>query len=455
MENGIRAGNSPISSNTDGAPGACPLCGSDDVICNGLGVIHYDVPLDDERFGKLFRCPSFPASLDLQRQEAVRKFSNLAFHSDRTFANFDTGLKLPMAERNSLEMAYSVAFSFAQEPVGWLLLEGTYGCGKTHLAAAVGNYRLAKGDLVLFVTAPDLLDHLRSTYGPTPEASYEETFERFRSAPLVILDDLGVENPSPWAQEKLFQLLNHRYSARLPTVVTTNADLDNLDERVRSRLLDTNLIRRVRISAPDYRSSVQNERKQLASNLKLYSAMTFDTFDTHGQLLPEERKNLQKALRIAQAYAETPKDWLVFIGTYGCGKTHLAAAIAHSLQARGVNVMFLTAPDLLDHLRVTFSPESNVTFDARFHAVRNAPFVVLDDLGMESATPWAKEKMHQLLDHRYITELPTVITTAREIESFDGHIQSRILDERRCTVFGIETPSYSVRQRRRNQRGSR
>ena len=43
-------------------------------------------------------------------------------------------------------------------------LEGAYGCGKTHLAAAVGNYRLEKGDQVLFITMPDLLDHLRASF---------------------------------------------------------------------------------------------------------------------------------------------------------------------------------------------------------------------------------------------------------------------------------------------------
>ena len=94
-------------------------------------------------------------------------------------------------------------------------------------------------------------------------------FDRLRNAPLLILDDLGVENPSAWAQEKLFQLLNHRYSHMLPTVITTNADLDMLDPRIRSRLLDDTIIHRIRISAPDYRTPVQNQRDELSS-LPLY-----------------------------------------------------------------------------------------------------------------------------------------------------------------------------------------
>jgi DNA replication protein DnaC len=447
-------GSSQTSSNTDHDPNVCSICGKTP-ICHGLGVMRYDVPLGDPRFGKLFRCPNNPVDSDTERQEKLRKISNLSAFGAKTFANFNTDLRLTPPQQMSLEMAFKVAMDFAQNPDGWLLLEGTYGCGKTHLAAAVGNARLEQGDMVLFVTAPDLLDHLRSAYGPSSEIGYDETFDRVRNAPLLILDDLGVENPSQWAQEKLFQLFNYRYSHRIPTVITTNTDLDKLDDRIRSRLLDVNLMRRVKIDAPDYRSSVQNERDQLLSNLAYYGDMTFETFDPISKLAQDEQKNLQDALNVALDYARNPRGWLVLMGTYGCGKTHLAAAIAHYRQEQGLNVMFITTPDLLDYLRVTYNPGSNVNFDQRFQAVRNAPLLVLDDLGVESASPWAREKLFQIIDHRYVTQLPTIITTAKEIEDINARIISRILDERRCTIFAITGPGYAVRQKRRDSRGSR
>ena len=73
-----------------------------------------------------------------------------------------------------------------------------------------------------------------------------------------------------------------------------------------------------------------------------------------------------------------------------------------SQQERGTQVVFVTAPDLLDYLRVTFSPSSGSSFDRRFQIVRNTPLLVLDDLSTESATAWAKEKLFQLLNHRYV-----------------------------------------------------
>jgi len=438
--------NMPTSSSTD--DGLCSKCGLDP-ICGGLGVIRYDVPIDDPRFGKLFRCPNHPVERDVERQERLRRISNLGAYADKTFESFIVQRPgLAASEQQSLEMAFRVAASFAADPHGWLLLEGHYGSGKTHLAAAVGNARLAKGDPVLFVTTPDLLDHLRNTYNASAEMEYDELFDRIRSAPLLILDDLGVENPSAWALEKLFQLLNHRYSHQLPTVITTNASLDTLDPRIRSRLLDTELIHKIKISAPDYRTSVLNQNYQL-SNLALYRDMTFETFDTRRKVTPEERANLEKALAVARSYAENPEGWLTFTGIYGCGKTHLAAAIAHHQQQAGTNVVFVTVPDLLDHLRLTYGPGAPVSFDQRFHMVRNAPLLILDDLGTENATSWAKEKLFQIVDYRYVGGLPTVITTPNTVESMDARIRSRLMDRRRCMIFAIIGPDFPSRINRR------
>ncbi|MEO8611749.1 MAG: ATP-binding protein [Chloroflexota bacterium] len=446
MGKAISQANTPTSSNTEEADsGICRICGGES-ICEGLGVIRYDVPTDDPRFGKMFRCPNNRIEMDIDRQERMRRISNLDAYSDKSFYNFviDPNTLKP-AESGSLQVALSLAEQFAENPEGWLLLEGQYGCGKTHLAAAVGNIRLQKGDSVLFITTPDLLDHLRSTFGPSSETGYDETFDRIRNVPILILDDLGAENASEWAQEKLFQLLNHRYSRRLSTVITTNVDLDALDPRVRSRLLDNALIKRVKIVAPDYRTSIVTKQYDILSNLALYSEMTFDTFETRRFVTSdEERRNLEQALKVAMDYAESPANWLVLTGPYGSGKTHLAAAIAHYQQMRGVPVMFVTVPDLLDYLRVTFSPDAPVRFDQMFQKVRTSPFLVLDDLLMEGSS-WAKEKLFQIVDYRYVTQLPTVITTYRNPKDLDPRLRSRILDRRKSRYFAIIASDFATR----------
>src|SRR4030095_15498706 len=98
-----------------------------------------------------------------------------------------------------------------------------------HLAAAIANDRRTAGSTAYFVTVPDLLDYLRSAYAPDSKVSYDKVFEAVRTAPLLVLDDLGAHSSTPWAQEKLFQLLNFRYNAALPTVITSNLSDEALD----------------------------------------------------------------------------------------------------------------------------------------------------------------------------------------------------------------------------------
>jgi DNA replication protein DnaC len=142
------------------------------------------------------------------------------------------------------------------------------------------------------------------------------------------------------------------------------------------------------------------------------------------------------------------------MGVYGCGKTHLAAAIANARVAEGHPALFVVVPDLLDHLRATFSPSSQVRFDKRFEEVRRAPLLVLDDLGTESASPWAQEKLYQLFNHRYNARLPTIITMTQTIDKVDPRLRTRMLDLERCTIRGIIAPSYrGAPQRRATRKG--
>ncbi|HLF28376.1 MAG TPA: ATP-binding protein [Anaerolineae bacterium] len=416
---------------------ACP-------ICDDLQWVSLDVPIGHPDFGKLFPCTCQQAERDRSRAEALRASRDIAHLAHMTFATFQSeGHALNVEQRGSLRNAYEGSQRYADEPRGWLLIQGGYGVGKTHLAAAIANACLSQSLPVTFLNTPDLLDHLRGAFSPNAEETYDRRFDDLRESPLLILDDLGTQNATAWAEEKLFQLLNHRYVAKLPTVITTNLPLDDLDPRLSSRLADMDLVRKLPIDAPDFRRSALEQGQSSLSSLAHYHDKTFESFDVReGELSAEERRNLKEALSIARAFAEQPKDWLVFFGTYGSGKTHLAAAIANRRVEQGYPALFVVVPDLLDHLRAAFSPQSNVSYDQRFEEVRTSPLLILDDLGTESATPWAREKLYQIINYRYTARLPTVITTALSPDEFDPRIRSRILDETRCRIIPILAPSY-------------
>ncbi len=377
--------------------------------------------------------------------QRLYRLSNLEAFRGMTFDNFDTKGLVEMGDHQilSLNTARNGAQYFAQHLDGWLLLLGSYGVGKTHLAAAIANFGVSVGVPTLFLTVPDLLDWLRFAYG-AEEVDFETRFDDIRNIRLLVLDDLGTQNTTPWAEEKLYQIFNHRYVSRLPTVITTNQKLDDIDGRIQSRLRDPDLVRVIRIEAPDHRNPAENSTRRQLSSLEFHREQTFGNFSLRemDKLSAEDQKNLATAFHAAQSYAENPSGWLVLTGSYGCGKTHLAAAVANYRAGTNREPLFVVVPDLLDHLRSTFGPSSNVTYDDMFEEVRSASLLVLDDLGTQSATPWAREKLYQILNHRYVAGLPTVITTANSIEEVDPRVRSRMLDTRRCTIYAITAPPY-------------
>ncbi len=414
----------------------CPICG-------GTGYLRQDLPVEHPEFGKLVPCRCRLANQDEERTRKLRAISNLDTMTRFTFDSFvPDGFALSEEQRKSLRLAYETAKAFAAQPSGWLILLGGYGCGKTHLAAAIANEVVNRGEPAIFVVVPDLLDHLRATYSPHSDTAYDQRFEEIRSSSLLILDDLGAHSSTPWAQEKLFQLFNYRYNAQLPTVITSNHELEEIDIRIRSRVNDPHLVQLTKITARDFRGSGIAHGASELSSLTLHADQTFESFNLREQELDREKgENLKRAYTFARAFATNPQDWIAFTGTYGCGKTHLAAAVANEVTQRGEPALFVVVPDLLDHLRATFNPNSLIPYDKRFDEVRKAPLLVLDDLGTESATPWAEEQLDQLFNYRYNARLPTVITMAKDVD-LKPRLKSLILDVGRCTPFEIMAPSY-------------
>ncbi len=393
-------------------------------------------------YGRLIPCQCSQTKLEDSRLQRLQSHSNLGSLTRLTFDNLISQGKSddPSSQERFLR-AFRAATAFAAKPEGWLVFTGPSGSGKTHLAAAIANQRLEQGHRVLFEGIPDLLDHLRSTFAPNSDVSYDELFLELQETPLLVLDDMGVQSSTPWAEEKLFQLINHRFATKLPTVINIAADvsLEDLEDKWRTRLTDPGLSQVHQLAVS--KSSPLDAGGVLS--LELLKSMTFENFDCKRLNLPlEERQNLEQAFKIAHGFAEAPEGWLIFQGQNGCGKTHLAAAIANHRVRHGHQVCFVIVPDFLDHLRSTFAPDSKVTYDELFERVKSTPLLILDDYGEHSSTPWAQEKLYQLINYRYNSRLPMVVTMCSSLEDIETRIGSRLADPRLSLVFNIMAPDY-------------
>jgi len=419
--------------------------------CHGVGYLRADLPVGHPDFGKLQICTCRRAKITDSVRERLFALSHLDELKDLTFETFNPrGRGLGEIQVNSLEWAFDKAKTYARSLQGWLLLQGGFGRGKTHLAAAIANYAVSMGVPTAFLTVPDLLDALRFAYDSN-DTTFEQRFNEIRNTSLLILDDFGTQNATGWAQEKLFQIINYRYINKLSTVVTTNLPLEEIESRISSRLRDPSLVTTIFIQASDFRRPTKDIGDPEISSLKLHTNRTFKSFSLRKEegISAAAIKSLKDAYDTAQAFAKNPEGWLILTGDYASGKTHLAAAIANERARLGDVPLFVTVPDLLDHLRATFSPNSQTTFDRRFDEVRTTHLLVLDDFGTQSMTPWVREKLYQLFNYRYNAELPTVITiSADALENLDARISSRLHDRSMCEIIGITAPAFQGKEKK-------
>ena len=401
-------------------------------------------------FGEVFPCRCQESESRAQTLSRLQRFSNLGPLSDISLDDTLPEGRLPDAESRKLFVtALDAARAFAKDPRGWIIFTGPSGSGKTHLAAAIANRCIERGQASFFMMVPDLLDHLRGAFAPDSAESYDELFHQVRNVPVLVLDDLGAHSSTPWAQEKLFQVLNHRFNAALPTVIVVRGSLKQLDEGLTTRLQAPGVSRLYALGP------IGVSLLQQFGGLEDYllDHMTFDSFDVKGNNANQkQRVTLEAALRAAKGYAKDPDGWLLLTGAYGCGKTHLAVAIVNERLKGGQSMSFAFVPALLDHLRAAFGPESRITYDERFEQVKTAPLLILDDLGSESTTAWAEEKLYQIIVHRHNARLPTVITAVEDVE-FKPAIASRINDIKIVEQIEIDAPDYRDQQPRREPPG--
>ena len=190
----------------------------------------------------------------LQLQEIARLSMSAGISQRFKNRRFDT-FKVTKENKKAFETAKKYADKYPIENGKGLLITGTCGTGKTHLAVAILHAILDSGCPGLFCTVPDLLTEIRKSY---KEDYDSKKIKNVMNARLLILDDLGAEKTTDWVQEQLYLIINHRYEYELSTIITSNLDIGQLaqkiGERSASRLLE--MCYGIKLNGEDYRAKV-------------------------------------------------------------------------------------------------------------------------------------------------------------------------------------------------------
>lgn len=213
-------------------------------LCHDIGFVVHPVS------GELLRC-ACKAEDDRRR----------AYERGLAASNFTPRMRSMTFETFNATRAPEVTAAvraFAEDPQGWLYLYGGYGAGKTHLLAAAGNALLAAGRHPLYVVAPDFLAYVRAgMHNASASSDVETRIQQAIEADVLLLDDLGAEHDTGWAQEQFYRVLNGRYMAETPTIVASNLWLEELPPRIASRLNDRALVTRTVLTCEDYRPTAR------------------------------------------------------------------------------------------------------------------------------------------------------------------------------------------------------
>jgi len=159
--------------------------------------------------------------------------------------------------------AFRAAEGWAKNPDTSLFLCGPCGVGKTHLATAALLAMRAQGYSGRYVSTQELLMECRDSF--RHNEGLETVLEKYCARGVLLLDDLGAENPTPFARETIGLLIDRAYRDRRSLIITSNYDFEALTERLDARTVDRliEICLPIKLTGSSYRQKLAAQRAGL------------------------------------------------------------------------------------------------------------------------------------------------------------------------------------------------
>ena len=143
-----------------------------------------------------------------------------------------------------------------------LLLWGSVGTGKSHIAACIANELLDKGVSVMMTSCIRLTDMILHS-----DEAEEDILRRMNMAKLLILDDFGTERGTEYSMERIYSIIDSRYRSCLPLIVTTNMSIDDMSEpkdtklsRICDRIME--MCYPIEVNDVEWRKEIASNRRE-------------------------------------------------------------------------------------------------------------------------------------------------------------------------------------------------
>lgn len=174
--------------------------------------------------------PEIKAQKQRQQQRKLNYIFNQSLvNPDIKNASFESSDKLddPVIRTAYME-GYNYADNFDPKASGNLLLVGSTGTGKSFLSYSIGRKVKEKGHTVLFIDVVELLGKFKETYNKNSQNTEAEIMQLISEVDLLILDDVGANKQTDWANERIYDITNKRQGKC--TVYTTNLSADDMQQ---------------------------------------------------------------------------------------------------------------------------------------------------------------------------------------------------------------------------------